>query len=747
MKWIAFGLCLLIPSWVWAQKPMIRDVPFVQQTHTPNFLPTPEANDVRAVAHHDGMTWAATAAGVFFLEGNLWKSPANNAAPAFCLYSTGGNLLVGAWDGLYRVERDTLTRIGLENHPVAAITSLQDVNRSLVYAASPDGIWQAQQRGDGSMTEWNKLDGVWRNTIRALHADTTHLWIGTASGLYRWKRDGSERRAEMWNKPQQIISSNIRALATDAQGKLYVGTSGGIDVFQNDKRVRSFTVSNGLPNRDIRALAFDARGRLWATCRLGAMFWDGKRWNLRHSRRWLPNDDARTVAQIPNGMLVGTAGGVSEIREQMMTLAEKADYYARIVRERHIRPPGLIGPFLMKFPGDLRDGYVMDTDNDGEHTGYYCATESYRYAVTKDPTAYQHAREAFGALEQLNLVTGTRHFIARTMIPRNAEPQNDVNRTFTPQQQAEERAKDLRFKPVEDRWLPSKDGKWLWKRDTSSDEVSGHLFGAWVFYRLAATTEDKARVAAYVDRLVGGLVDNGFDLIDIDGKPTRWGVFSPKRLNDDPDWHEERPNNSMEILTYLRMAAAMTGKARYTQAAQELIFKHGYLQNAHWRDYGIPSEYTHIVDDMNMVTFTGIMTVETDPELRRYFQQGMRDWHKVIARDHVPMYDFVFNAFSGRTVNLEGAAQQLRDWPLDLIEWTVDNREREDVGRDKRPGKDEGMLDRILPRSEMGICPPDQEPYLAVIGNGGQTEDKNDAWPLAYWFGRYYGLISAPMGR
>lgn len=736
-----------------AQKPIIRDVPFAQEYSKPlPPLPTPEENDIRAVypmVTRPGRVWVATAAGVRLWDLGRWHTPADNVAPAFCI---GGYHLafVGTWNGVYRAESDKLIPMGLQGHPISAIhvQSFTGTDNETLYAASPDGIWRAENVTYQEPPKWQKLDGVWRNTIRAIYADDTRLWIGTASGLFRWKLDGSERITEFWNKPEQISSSSIRSIIADRQGRVYVGTSGGIDVFDKGKRIKTHTVSNGLPNRDIRALAFDNKGRLWAATRLGAIRYDGKRWILRHSRRWLLDNETRSIGvNEDNTVFIGTAKGVSSIAERQMTLADKADYYAKIVRTRHIRPPGLIGPAMLKTPGDLRDYFVMDTDNDGEHTGYYCATESYRYAVTKDKSAYDNAREAFLALEQLNLVTGTKHFIARTMIPINSLPQNDVNRTFSPEQQAEERANDLRFKAVEERWLPSKDGKWLWKRDTSSDEVSGHLFGAYVFYRIAATEADKKIVAAYMDRLVGGLVDNDFDLIDIDGKPTRWGIFSPKRLNDDPDWREERPNNSLEILTYLRMAAEVTGNPRYTRAFEELATKHGYVKNANWRDYGIPSEYTHIVDDMNMVTFTGTMEVEKDPKLRRHFQQGMRDWHKVIARDQVPMYDFVFNAFSGKTVPLEGAAEQLRDYPLDLIEWTVDNSQREDVGRDKRPGKDEGMLNRILPRSEMGICPPDQEPYLAVIGNGGQTEDKNDAFPLAYWFGRYYGLITSPQAR
>jgi hypothetical protein len=120
----------------------------------------------------------------------------------------------------------------------------------------------------------------------------------------------------------------------------------------------------------------------------------------------------------------------------------------------------------------------------------------------------------------------------------------------------------------------------------------------------------------------------------------------------------------------------------------------------------------------------------------------MQLWHRSAERDGIPFYDFAYNRYSGKQVNLECAVETLRDWPLDMIEWTVDNSRREDVQKDLTPGLDEVFLTRILPRSEMGICMWDQEPYKALIGNNGQREDKPTDWLLAYWMGRYYGLLS-----
>jgi hypothetical protein len=52
-----------------------------------------------------------------------------------------------------------------------------------------------------------------------------------------------------------------------------------------------------------------------------------------------------------------------------MTLASKADYFYRVLMERHIRPPWIAGHCRLETPGDLSSWQPEDDDNDGEYTG------------------------------------------------------------------------------------------------------------------------------------------------------------------------------------------------------------------------------------------------------------------------------------------------------------------------------------------------------------------------------------------
>ena len=142
-----------------------------------------------------------------------------------------------------------------------------------------------------------------------------------------------------------------------------------------------------------------------------------------------------------------------------MTLAQKNDYFQEVLLKRHIRDPWIAGQCRLEKAGDLTTWQPEDDDNDGEYTGNYLAMESFRYATTKSPEAKENAKKAFGFLKLLQEVTETDGFFARTIVPADWINVHDGNRTYTPQQLADELVKEPRFKPVEVRWHKSKDGK------------------------------------------------------------------------------------------------------------------------------------------------------------------------------------------------------------------------------------------------------------------------------------------------
>lgn len=710
----------------------LADEPFLQEYREP-FVPweQPVENSIVAVeVDKSGTLWAAGPWGVRQLTDGKWEVPGGDKlnGPAFALAADGDTTWVAAWDGLYRIEKGKLVRAALKGKPFGLVRRSGD----RLLAGGPDGLWE--RKGN----EWIAIVGHYSRSLMDVVAVDDSLWIATQRGLFEL-RDGKARRIFAAN---ELASGAVRALAVGPDNRLWVGSSGGIDVYHNDKRTAHFGGAEGLPCTDVWRLKFDPQGALWVATGKGLARYSEGKWTWRHSQRWLPSDAVFDIAFAGDGTdYVATAGGLSILKQKKSVLAEKAEHYERLVRERHVRPPGLVEHCILKKPGDLSSHAPTDTDNDGLFTGLYVGAESFRYAVTGDPEAAKHAREGYRAMEFLQTVTDTPGFVARTVIPSDWGQMADRNRTFTPQQVAAEAIQNPRFKRVENRWRKSADGKWIWKGDTSSDEISGHYFAYGVYYDLVADEQERRRVAELVRRVTDYIIEGGYTLRDIDGEPTLWGVWDPDRLLDDPDWQPERGSNSVEILSFLAVAHHVTGDEKYEREIARLFGEKRFSELILTPKISAPSEFTYIDDQLLALSYRGLLAYDQDPKRREVYLESLKRWFDVVRRDHSPLYAFVYGGVMGGDVGAAGCVEFLRDSPLDMVDWTVDNRGREDVKLTRLPVIEDVQTDRLLPPSERRLNKWDGNPYEASGGSGGHAESSSVHWLLPYWMGRYYKII------
>ncbi|MBX3414811.1 MAG: hypothetical protein KF708_19150 [Pirellulales bacterium] len=731
-------VCCSVTVAMAASPAAIPDTPFEQDYREP-FLQgsTPEHSDVHALTlDRQGRLWVASRGGIAYYAENEWHTPhgAELNGPAYDVaVDDAGTVWVGAWNGFYRYVDDRWEQVDEVVGPISAI----GVSPERMIVAGPHGFWERKSM----QNEWQPLDLAVAKRVRDILINGDEWWFATGVGAYR-VADGQTR---CLSKSEELASSNALALARDAQGQVWIGSSGGIDLYRGDERVGGYRPSDGLPAAFVNEIAFDRKGRAWVGTQLGVARYDGQRWAVRHSERWLPNNSARAIAFDESGAaLVGTGAGISTLKSRPMTLADKAAHYGAIVRARHVREPGLVERCDLRAPGDLSTWYAVDTDNDGMYTGLYVATEAYRYAVTKDPTALENARAAYRAMEFLQTVTDTPGFVARTVIPADWTEMADANRTHTPQEIARLLVDDPREKVVDVRWRKSADGRWLWKGDTSSDEITGHFFAYAIYYDLVADEPERARVRKHVARIMDYLIAGDYDLLDIDGKPTMWGVWSPKRLNGDPAWRLDRGVNSTEILSFLKVTHHMTGEPKYEAAAEKLLTEHGYAQNVIDPLRLDPGAFTYIDVQLAALAYRALLDYEQDPQRRKSYLQGVENWFQPVRRDHSPLYGFVYSAITGTDGESAGCVEFLRQVPLDLIDWTVDNHAREDVTLVRSPVIDHWQTSRLLPPDERRVGKWDGNPYSASGGHGSRTESSTVYWLLPYWMGRYHEFIGPP---
>ncbi len=699
----------------------------------------------------DGRAWLTSSEGLFVVESGKIKSFGKKInGPTYEIgINSSGEVWIGAWNGLYKVEGDTVKKESGIDGPIANVAFLN----GRFFVSTLKGV---HEKFNG---QWVLIKGPWGTTIRDLKMVDGVLYIASWTGLYSLHGSYNTSAGAVvndlnsYNKSKnsydQLLSRNMQGMAVDHKGRLWVGSRAGIDVFKNGKRIKSLTPKEGLPSTDIRSLSVDADGKIWIGTGKGLARYDEGKWSFLHSLRWLPDNEVHDVSFDSEGSAwVATRNGLSVIKKRKMTLESKAAFFQKLVRDRHVRPPGLVERCALPEPGNLEKHEPMDTDNDGSFTGLYLASECYRYAVTGSEEAKAHAIEAYRAMEFLQTVTDTPGFVARTVVPSDWNEMADENRTFTPQQEADNLVRGSRWKNMNNNlWRKSSDGKWLWKGDTSSDEMTGHFFAYHVYYDLVADEKEKKRVAKHIAKIMDYIIDGGYDLIDIDGKATRWGVWSPEKLNNDPDWWLEKGINSVEILSYLTATWHCTKDEKYQKEIEKLLTKHNYAENILTPMHPGNDYFTYIGYDLLSFTYPALFKYEKDPARLALYRKSLETWFAPIKKDGSPMYSFFYKRFSDGKIQIDDCMFLLRDVPLDMVQWTVDNSKREDIKIVHRPVENRFQSERLLPASERPIFRWDRNVYRFTQVGGlfkGKMEGSSVFWLLPYWMGRYEGIIAAP---
>ncbi|KAA0991014.1 ligand-binding sensor domain-containing protein [Dyadobacter aurulentus] len=742
-KW-SFAALLILIMWSCSRKDatddqegFYQDEPFRQEYHEPSMIgESTESNEVRRIfIDKNDNVWAATADGIYKKSTGQtdWKKviTGENDGPAYAVsQDNAGTIWLGNWNGLYRIENDLPVNVPGPQGPISAICT----NAGTVYALGPKGFWI--NGGQGFRQDKSDI----AKSVRDVISDGNRgLWIATDVGLYHW----TESKTQHYYKTDALISGYAKGLAFDTGQKLWVGGLGGITVRNAAAKEKELRVKDGIPSAYVTAVRRGPDSSMWAGTQQGVIRFhpDGTK-SLLFSRRWLLDDQVNDIAFDQNGNAwIATPKGVSVIRKRKMTLAAKSDFFYEELMKRHIRAPWIAGQAHLKIPGDTTSWQPEDDDNDGEYTGNYLAMESFRHAATKDPGAKANAKKAFGFLKLLQEVTDTDGFFARTIIPSDWKQMHDGNRVFTEKEKADELVKEPRFKPVEVRWHLSKDGKWLWKGDTSSDEMCGHMFGYYFYYTLVADEAEKKIIAAHVGKLVDHLMRNNLNLIDIDGTHTRWSVWSPDKLNRDPEWLPDRNQNSMEILAFIKLAHFMTGQDKYQKEYLRLIEKEHYLDNMAEVTSQNPAWFIYFDVMLQAYLYPIFIHCEKDPERLKFYKAHLEEWFTHRKDDHNPLINFIYDYCLHKKSGLKNSVDFLKDTPLDLVDWPIDHRKREDIRIVRNPVLEDEQVDVLQPASIRMTVRWDKNPWTAAGGNP-QVEREPVFWLLPYWMGRYLGMIS-----
>ncbi len=690
---------------------------------------------VTAVAVYKGEPYAVVGGKLRVLRAGALEDVANAPKSLSLLRATEDDLWTVAKSGTYRLADGKWTRV--------TETRLVDLcmHAGHLYGATRDAVLRWDPSTPPGALVDTKPEGGYRSSdvtvtmedgsqvlsdpVRigpvehiASYSGTLYILQPGRLGLISGKTFTTD--AVDWGQPP---SRNTRDLLAHGS-RLYIATDRGVAVLRG-MALTALRGADGLPYEDTTCLAAGFDGDLWIGTTRGAIRRLGDEYHYFGADHWLPGDNVHDIAVGDRVVYIATDAGIGVIRYEPYTLLKKAAYFERHLKEWGHKRLGFV--HKLYWAGN-KDRWLREiSDNDGGHTAHYLAAMSFKYAATRDEKARAEAVDAFKAMIWLDDITPKPGFIARAIWSVKGDKGH----------RATQGSGGLPAK-----WYPTSDGLWWWKGDTSSDEVDAHFYAVSIFHDLVAKGSEKDRAKKHIAQIASHIIDNGWLLRDMDGKPTRWGRWDPNYLLR-PYGYEARGLNGMEAQSIMQTAISLTGDAKFEQGLKQLL-KWGYHTYTVRQKLVFPPDSVVPWDDeLAFRAFYPLLRYAKDTSLRSIYLRSIERSWEVMRMQHVPFFNFVYGGLTGNDCEVDRAVKHLREWSLDAVAHNYQNSHRCDLGPEPGYVPYQGGTRAMSPRETQ--CMWGSRSALNYDGGGsGRSVTPPVGWLEDYWMGRYFGMILAP---
>ncbi|MFC2123385.1 hypothetical protein ACFLU5_01135 [Bacteroidota bacterium] len=626
------------------------------------------------------------------------------------VYLTDKAILSNAWAGKFYVEHDmtNCSHFAMGND----FSVLVAAKGKLAFYMNSKMTWEK------SLDEFDPVELLYDE-------DNSRFLVLSKSALYAY--NVTDKKLIKKYNGKQLTSMTITS-----NNKIVMGTDDGIVALDAESFKTISSLNKKLPDTHISCIT-EIRGKQWFGSSRGAFaLRDDGTYDYYASKRWLVDDRVIDISQGPeNSVLILTDKGLSIINFVEMTLAEKAEYFQKVQRLRHVRY-GFSSETNLTVPGDLSTAVLRDTDNDGLWTSMYLAGELFRYAAKKSEDALHNAYEAFEAMERLTEISGIHGFPARTY-EIDGYQSSDTDPDMPEDQKI---------------WRLTKDKRWRWKSTTSSDESCGHFFVYALFAEIVPDREWKDRAIHQIKIEMDHIIEHDWYLVTWNGEITQWGRWNPEYVNSFPITVGDRRLNSTLILAFLQTTYHFTGEEIYKEKAYELIDNHGYLENTlqpatvvgYVEGEMLSDSWNHSDDEMYFLTVPALVKYAFDEEMKQKYLKTIKSHWEIERSEKNPLWNFLYAMVGGEDFDLEESIWWLKEFPMDLISWNVDNSHRQDLTRVEQNFRKQEYTE-VLPRDERPMHLHNNA-YRNKGGSNGRREYPPYIYLLPYWAGRYVEAIS-----
>jgi len=651
--------------------------------------------DVRRLRSIGNELWAAAPDGAFRFTGSEWVRIDPRPFTDFCMHL--GHVCGATRDALFRFENDRFVDLRPANGYLSTDTTLVREDFSQVLT-----------------------DPVQVGPVDRIASYSGTLYLLRPGGVALMEGNTFVPDPVDWGALPSPVTRDMVVQGS----RLYIATDRGLAVLRG-MAMTALRGPNGLPYEDTTCLAQGFDGDLWIGTTAGAIRQSGSEYHYFGAHHWLPGDYVRDIAVGERTVYIATDAGLGIIRYEPFTLAKKAAWFERELDEWGMKRLGFV--HKLYWGGD-QDGWLREiSDNDGGNTAHYLAALTFKYAATGDEQVRREAEEAFRAMIWLGEITPKPGFIARAIWSVKGD-------------KGERATQGSGGLPA--KWYPTADGLWLWKGDTSSDEVNAHMYAISFFYELAAKGSEKELARRHIANIASHIMDNGWVLRDMDGSPTRWGRWDPDYLMR-PYGFESRGLNGMEAQTYMHTAYALTGNAKFQQGLEQLLKWRYHTYTVRQRVTFPPDQLAPWDDELAFFCYHPLLRYAKDPELRSIYLRSLERTWEILRRHQLPFFNFSYGALTGNDCEAPQAVKHLREWSLDLVNHSYRNSHRSDLAAPHGHVPYSGGGRVISPRESEAKW-GDRSPLQYDGGENGKAVTPPVGWLEDYWMGRYYGFIEAP---
>ncbi len=262
----------------------------------------------------------------------------------------------------------------------------------------------------------------------------------------------------------------------------------------------------------------------------------------------------------------------------------------------------------------------------------------------------------------------------------------------------------------------------VYKGDTSSDEIIGHLFLYKLAYDILAPEDPelKEMLEETMEKFAQHLSDNSYTMVDGSGQPTTWAKFSRTYFHNGQTLGGS-PLNALVMLTGFKVAAYITGNRKwedeYRMAALDEGYEFAEIMTQELERYEMcVLEFANSVspvlgfilrpivgtqlfktlyriilnysdEEMAMLGFYTLFQLEDDEELLGYYREALNDWWYSIHFSENALWYYIYQLaypdevqtdYYGNSL-IETASWVLDRHPIDLRRLGATNANRDDV--------------------------------------------------------------------